>query len=145
MTLAEVLIALAVLGAMSAGCFVGLNTLNTYAVSSRLYSEAQACAQNQIDLILSKEPFNIAQNKIPAELAIGTTTKPNVFIYQDPVTGTAVVTGTMTTTITAVGDTMTFAGITSILNMRKAHVVVSYSYRGKNYDVAMDTMRTADQ
>ena len=141
----EVVMALAVLGTMGAGCYVGFNSLNTYAVSSRLFSEAQTCAQNQIDLILSRGPFNIGQNKIPAELALGTTTKPNVFIYTDPVSGTVVVTGTMTTTITDTNATMTFAGITSNLNVRKANITVAYSFRGKDYSVSMDTLRTADQ
>src|SRR4051794_28030228 len=80
-TLMEVIMALAVVGTMGAGCYVGFNSLNTYAVSSRLYSEAQTAAQNQIDLILSKSPFdpsyagayvsgafNPALNKIPVEL-----------------------------------------------------------------------------
>lgn len=80
-TLIEIVIALAVLGTMAAGCYIGFNSVNTYAVSSRLYSEAQTAAQNHIDLILSKEPFdssasgayisgsfNPALNKIPAEL-----------------------------------------------------------------------------
>src|SRR5256885_6832885 len=80
-TLMEVVMALAVIGTMGAGCYVGFNSLNTYAISSRLYSEAQTAAQNQIDLILSKEPFdssasgayisgsfNPALNKIPVEL-----------------------------------------------------------------------------
>jgi hypothetical protein len=44
---------------MSSGAYLGFNSINAYAVSSRLYSEAQAIAQNQIDLILSKGPFNI--------------------------------------------------------------------------------------
>src|SRR6266849_6632558 len=95
-TLAEVTMALAVLGTMGAGCYVGFNSLNTYAVSSRLYSEAQTAAQNQIDLILSKEPFDPVHNKIPTVLATGATTTPNVFIYKDPVSGSVVVTGTMT-------------------------------------------------
>jgi hypothetical protein len=66
----EVVMALAVVGTMGAGCYVGFNSLNTYAISSRLYSEAQICAQNQIDLILSKEPFNstITPKKVPIEL-----------------------------------------------------------------------------
>src|SRR5437870_175732 len=144
-TLAEVVMALAVLGTMSAGCYVGFNSINQYAVSSRLYSEAQTCAQNQIDLILSKGPFDVVNNKIPSVLALGTTTTPNVFIYKDPVTGSVVVTGTMTTTITDTGSTMTFAGATTNLNIRRATVTVSYTYRGKNYSVSMDTMRTADQ
>src|SRR5438477_9174642 len=78
-TLMEVVMALAVIGTMGAGCYVGFNSLNTYAVSSRLYSEAQTAAQNQIDLILSREPFDVraayvsgtfdcTTHKIPIEL-----------------------------------------------------------------------------
>ena len=144
-TLAEVVIALAVLGTMSAGCYVGFNSINRYAISSRLYSEALTCAQNQIDQILSKGPFDPTRNKIPSVLTLGTTTTPNVFIYKDPVNNNVVVTGTMTTAITDPGTTMTFAGSTTNLNTRCATVTVSYTFRGRNYSVSMDTMRTADQ
>src|SRR5947209_5722650 len=104
-TLMEVVMAFGVIGTMGAGCYVGFNSLNAYAVSSRLYTEAQAAAQNQIDQILSKGPFDPVRNKIPTVLTIGTTTTPNVFVYQDPVSGSAVVSGTMTTTITDTGTT----------------------------------------
>jgi len=144
-TLMEVVMALAVIGTMGAGCYVGFNSLNTYAISSRLYSEAQTAAQNQIDLILSKEPFDPTRNKIPTVLTLGATTTPNVFIYKDPVTGNVVVTGTMTTTITDLGTSMTFAGSTKNLNTYRATVTVTYTYRGKTYNVSMDTMRTGDQ
>jgi hypothetical protein len=152
-TLAEVTIALAVIGTMGAGAYVGFNSLNSYAISSRLYSEAQTAAQNQIDLILSKEPFDPARSKVPAVLggqvlgcnASSTVTTPNVFIYKDPVTNNVVVSGTMTTTITNPCSTMTFAGATADLNAWRATVTVSYTYRNTNYSVSMDTMRTADQ
>ena len=137
--------ALAVIGTMGAGAYVGFNSLNTYAVSSRLYSEAQTAAQNQIDLILSTEPFDVTNNVIPSVLALGTTTTPNIFIYEDPVSGNVVVTGTMTTTITDTGSTMNFAGTNANLNIRRATVTVSYTYRNTNYSVSMDTMRTADR
>ena len=145
--------ALAVIGTMGAGCYVGFNSLNAYAVSSRLYSEAQTAAQNQIDLILSKEPFDPTKSKVPsvlggAVLASGastTITTPNVFIYKDPVNGNVVVSGTMTTKITNPGSSMTFAGATTDLNAWRATVTVSYTYRNTNYSVSMDTMRTADQ
>ena len=144
--------ALAVIGTMGAGCYVGFNSLNAYAVSSRLYSEAQTAAQNQIDLILSKEPFDPVNNKIPTVLTLGDTTTQNVFVYRDPAkdpgatgNGNVVVTGTMKTTITDTGATMTFAGVTKNLNTYRATVTVTYTYRGKTYNVAMDTMRTGDQ
>lgn len=137
--------ALAVVGTMGAGAYVGFNSLNTYAISSRLYTEAQTAAQNQIDLILAKGPFDPTRSKIPTVLTLGTTTTPNVFIYKDPVSGNVVVTGTMTTTITDLGATMTFAGSTKNLNTYRATVTVSYTYRGQTYNVSMDTMRTGDQ
>lgn len=146
-TLIEIVIALAVLGTMAGGCYIGFNTINQYSVSSRLYSEAQAVCQNQIDLILSKEPFDVTTTpqKIPTILALGTTTTPNVFIYRDPVSGKVVVTGNMTTTISDLGATMSFAGTTANLNVRKATVTVSYTFRSRNYSVSMDTLRTANQ
>src|SRR5438045_9170694 len=144
-TVMEMVMALAVIGTMGARCYVGFNSLNAYAVSSRLYSEAQTAAQNQIDLILSKEPFDPTKSKIPTVLTLGTTTTPNVFVYKDPVSGNVVVTGTMTTTVTDTGATMTFAGSTTALNTYRATVTVTYTYRGKTYNVSMDTMRTGDQ
>jgi prepilin-type N-terminal cleavage/methylation domain-containing protein len=63
-SLVEIVIALAVLGAMSAGCYIGFNAINTYAVTSRLFSEAQVAAQNQIDLALSRGPFDIVAAKV---------------------------------------------------------------------------------
>ena len=198
-TLIEIVIALAVLGTMAAGVYIGFNAINAYAVSSRLYSEAQTAAQNQIDLILSKEPFDIiaakisgsfdpALNKIPVELmtvseldsvAASGVTFPTAaptatpaatssyypyypyyripsgadagklakqaFIYQDPVTGTVVVTGTLTTTITDAGLTSNFINNNTDLNTRRANVTVSYNLRGRDYVVSMDTLRTADQ
>lgn len=195
-TLVEIVVALAVLGVMSAGCYVGFNAINTYAVSSRLYSEAQTAAQNQIDLVLSRDPFDIqtayisgsfnpALNRIPLEVmttaeldalaasgvtfptspptsapALGNAYFPyypyyrtgagqpiskEAFIYQDPVTGRVIVTGTLVTTVADSGTSMTFAGVTQSLNIRKATATVTYNFRGKNYVVAMDTLRTANQ
>ena len=152
-TLMEIVMALAVIGTMGASCYVGFNSLNTYAITSRLFSEAQTCAQNQVDLILSKEPFDPTNNKVPSVLggqvlaanASTTVTTPNVFVYTDPVSGSTVVTGTMTTTITNVSNTMNFTGVNTNLNTYRATVAVTYTYRGKNYSVSMDTARTADQ
>lgn len=194
-TLLEIVIALAVLGTMAGGCFIGFNSVTTYAVSSRLYSDALTAAQNEIDLVLSKAPFDInaayfsgsfnpSLNKIPPELmttteldaaasagvsfptaaptatpattssyypyypyyrsGAGQPLQKQAFIYQDPVSGSVLVTGTMTVTVTDPGFTMNYIN-SSNLNIRKANVSVSYSYRNRNYVVSMDTLRTADQ
>lgn len=194
-TLIEIVISLAVLGTMAAGVYLGFNSINTYSVTSRLYSEAQTAAQNQIDLVLSKEPFDIsaayisglfnpALKKIPIEVmtvaeidelafsgvtfptsaptATPATTNPyypyypyfrsgpgepvskEAFIYQDPVSGKIIVRGTLVTTVEDTNSSMTFVGATN-LNLRRVTATVNYSFRNKNYVVAMDTLRTADQ
>lgn len=207
MTLIEIVIALAVLGTMASGVYLGFNAVNTYAVSSRLFSEAQTAAQGHIDRVLSREPFdpgssgayisgsfNPCLNKIPPELLtvaeldiVATTTcpgssgpvvfptepptsvpattspyypyypyyrdgiAPNVlkkqaFIYHDPVTGLDVVKGVLAGTITDTGMTMNFINAQPTpLNTRRAKVSVTYSFRGRNYDVSMDTLRTGNQ
>ena len=195
-TLIEIVIALAVLGTMAAGVYLGFNSINTYAVSSRLYSEAQAAAQNQIDLVLSKEPFDIAAayisggfnpalKRIPIEVmttaeidalastvtfptsaptSTPVTTNPyypyypyfrsgsgqpvskQAFIYQDPVSGKVIVTGDLITTVANASMSMTFPGAANNdLNVRRVTATVKYTFRNKNYEVAMDTLRTADQ
>src|SRR5688500_20287983 len=63
-TLVEIVIALAVLGTMAAGVYLGFNSITAYAVSSRLYSEAQTAAQNQIDMVLSKQPFRSEERRV---------------------------------------------------------------------------------
>lgn len=195
-TLIEIVIALAVLGVMAAGCYIGFNSINTYAVTSRLYSEAQTAAQNQIDLVLSREPFDVsaayisgtfnpALKRIPIEVmttaeldalatsgvtfptaapsATPATTSPyypyypyfrsgagqpvskQAFIYQDPVSGKVIVTGNLVTTVADTGSTMTFVGANTNLNLRRVTATVNYNFRNKDYAVAMDTLRTADQ
>lgn len=181
-TLIEMFIALAVLGTTTGGAYIGFNAVNTYAVSTRLYSEAQAAAQNQIDLVLSKAPFDvmISPKKVPLELQttaeldalspqLSSSPPPKTdkyypyyrlnrvlakeaFVYSDPTTADpstglakVVVTGTLTTTIHEVGDTMTLEGTTTALNTRRATVTVTYVFRGKSYNVSLDTMRTADR
>ena len=194
-TLIEIVISLAVLGTMAAGVYLGFNSINTYAVTSRLYSEAQTAAQNQIDLVLSKEPFDIsaayisglfdpALKKIPIEVmttdeidalafsgvvfpttpptappattssyypyypyfrsGVGEPVSKEAFIYQDPVSGKIIVRGTLVTTVADTFSSMTFVGATN-LNLRRVTATVNYTFRNKNYVVAMDTLRTADQ
>ena len=174
-TLIEIVISLAVIGTLAGSCYIGFNAINAYGVGSRLYSEAQAAAQNQIDLVLAREPFDlmVTPKKIPLELmtaaeiaalnpALGTTTPAtnnayypyyqlngllarDAFIYTDPNTGQVLVKGTVTTTITDPNVSMTLEGDTTPLNIRRATVTVTYKFRNTDYTVSMDTMRTADR
>ncbi len=195
-TLLEMFIALAVLGTMSAGCYIGFNAINTYSVTSRLFSEAMAAAQNQTDLVLSKEPFDIMSayltgsfdpslNKVPIEVmttaeidAVANSGVPfptaapsatplktdpyypyypyyrsgagqplsrEAFIYTDPTTGTVMVRGVLTTTIADTNMVMDYVNTGTKLNTRRATVTVTYTFRGRTYNVSMDTLRTANQ
>ena len=183
--------ALVMLGVMSGGAYIGFNAVNTYAVSSRLYSEAQAVAQNHVDMILSRGPFNITStpNRVPVELMTiaeldtlaATVPFPNTpptappastsayypyypyyrasggpllkegFIYTDPVNNNVVVRGTLQCDVTTINDSagnplaMTYAGVTSKLNVRQARVKVTYSFRNHDYIVVLNTIRAADQ
>src|SRR3954466_10529128 len=84
-TLIEIVIALAVLGVMAAGCYIGFNAINEFSVSSRLYTEAQTVCQNQIDLILSKEPFDVTTTpkQIPDILKLNSERDPVGPLVQD--------------------------------------------------------------
>jgi hypothetical protein len=77
------------------------------------------------------------------------------FIYQDPVSGKVVVSGTLTTTIVDTNLSMNFINTTN-LNTRRATATVTYDFRKisdtssgttqrGSYTVQMDTLRTADQ
>jgi prepilin-type N-terminal cleavage/methylation domain-containing protein len=59
-TFVEVLIALALLALLAGTVLYGLNQLNYYGAVNRLYTAAQTLAQNQIDLLLTKGPFDPA-------------------------------------------------------------------------------------
>jgi hypothetical protein len=73
------------------------------------------------------------------------------FIYTDPVNGNVIVKGTVKIEVTTINDSsgtplsMTYAGIASNLNVRQAKVTVSYTYRNKDYNVILNTIRAADQ
>ena len=77
-------------------------------------------------------------------IASGQPLQKQAFVYQDPVTGNTLVTGTLTITLTDPGLTMSYINSTN-LNMRKTNATVSYTFRNRNYTVSLDSMRTADQ
>jgi prepilin-type N-terminal cleavage/methylation domain-containing protein len=57
-SLVEVLTAVSLLAMFAGGALWTLTQTNRYAALSRLYTGAQLAAQNQVDLIMSKGPFN---------------------------------------------------------------------------------------
>jgi type II secretory pathway pseudopilin PulG len=146
-TLAETLVGLGMLALLGAGSFWTMNVMNIYATGARLYSEATAKAEQQVDAILTKGPFDPIADPplIPTVLTPGTTTQNGILIYKDPVTNQTVVTGTMTTTVSDSGLANTVGSTSTSLNLYQATVTVSWNFRGKDYSVSLDTMRTGNQ
>jgi type II secretory pathway pseudopilin PulG len=139
-TIVEVLVSLAVIGLFASSAMWALMMMNNRAVVSRLYTGAQTIAQNQIDLMFCDAPYNPQKSQVPSELAVGTQTQTNVPIYTDPATNDVAVAGTVTSTVTDTGTSYGGYG----LNVYSITVTVSYQFRGKNYQVTMNTLRTSD-
>lgn len=144
--LVEVMMAVAMLGFLSAATFWGFSQINTYSVSTRLYTTAQGVAQQAIDEILTKGPFDPERNLVPSELALGTHAPETAFIYRDPDTGEAIVTGQLIRTVSDSPTTMLDSqGNTVSMKIRRATVDVTYRFRSRDYTVSMCTLRAADQ
>jgi type II secretory pathway pseudopilin PulG len=163
-TFVEVVVGATILGLVASSVLWGLNQLNGYATSSRLYTAAQTLAQNQIDLILTKGPYDPSQSKYPLLDSTDSSTNilrtdkkyysdpttptklytsaRSVAIYTDPMTNNSIVTGTIATDVTPV--TVTVNGV-NITDLRRATVTVAYRFRRNNYNVVMETMRTSDR
>ena len=141
-TFAEIIISVSILGIMSGGSIWALAQANNYASVARLYTGAENAAQNKIDEILSEGPFNPQNGEVPAVLALGTHPTQTVQVYNEPnpAGGTPrIITGQLVTTVSAVNA----PGFPN-LNMYAATVVVTYTFRNKNYKVQFNAMRSSD-
>jgi type II secretory pathway pseudopilin PulG len=145
---------LSILALVTSAVFFGLMQLNNYASVNRLYTAAQTLAQNQIDLILTKAPYDAASNSFPTPNVLQTggyysdpstpstlyVVPRSVTIYKDPNTNNVIVSGTIRTDVTT--PTVAVGGVD--LKIRQATVTVQYSFHNKTYTVKMDTMRAPD-
>ena len=139
-SLVEVLVAISLIGIAVVSTFYALSSANQSSFVGRLYTGAITAAQNQIDLILSDMPFNpqYGSSQIPPELTIGTATA-TVPVYVDPITKFTV-NGTMTTVVQNTGTTLNSYN----LNIYRATVTITYTFKKRNYTVVMNTMRAPD-
>ncbi len=141
-TLVEALVATLLIGLMAGTIIWGLSMLQHRATVNRLYTQAQTICQNRIDNILTVGPFNPSANPpaIPDELK---TTQTPITVAVSTAPGNPV-SGTVTTTI--VDTNLKYPPDTgTVLNIKQAKVVVAYNFRGKQYSVEMNTMRSPDQ
>ncbi len=149
-TFVEVVVSIALLVMFAGGALWTLTQANSYAALSRLYTGAQVAAQNQIDLIMSKGPFNPQLNQVPTVLGgpkplptggVTTITENNIPIYSDPSpTNPRSINGQRVTVVTDMNQPA--SGRT--LNMYSATVTVSFTYRGKTHQVQLNAIRAAD-
>jgi type II secretory pathway pseudopilin PulG len=149
-TFVEVVVSIALLVMFAGGALWTLTQANSYAALSRLYTGAQVAAQNQVDLIMSKGPFNPQVNQVPTVLGgpkplptggSTTITEDNIPIYSDPSpTNPRSITGQRVTVVTDMNQ----AASGRTLNMYSATVTVSFTYRGKTHQVQLNAIRAAD-
>ncbi len=150
--------AVSLLALFASGALWTLTQANRYAALSRLYTGAQLAAQNQVDLIMSKGPFNpqnladdgTAAPQIPAELALGTHAPETVTIYSEPNGQT--VTAQRVTTVFTDNPPKVVSGRT--LNIYYATVVVTFYYppspagvtppASTQHQVQLNAMRASD-
>jgi prepilin-type N-terminal cleavage/methylation domain-containing protein len=141
-TLVEVLCSLGLLTLVVTTSTWALIQMNGSATANRIYTCAEAITQSQIDAFLSAKPYSPQLSQIPAELVVATTT-PTVTIYNDP-NGNLAITGTLTRTVADLGLTQTTNGKTDNLDARSLSVSLTYTFKGKNYTVALGTVRSSD-
>lgn len=138
-TLVETIIGLMILVLAAVVIFFSLAQMNRMAAVARLYTAAQFIVQSNIDTIQSDTPFVPQSNEIPSELTLGTTSSNNVPIYVDPATSNTVVSGTLSTTVTNIGN----SALSEYAYL--ATVELTYMYRNKTYQVLESTVRGSDQ
>jgi prepilin-type N-terminal cleavage/methylation domain-containing protein len=136
----ELMLALALIGGVSATSIWSLTDTNRQAAANRLFTEAQIVAQNQVELFQTDGPFNPQLSQVPLALQVDTRQKQGMAVYTDPHNDNIVVTGTLTTQVTDPGITLNSVN----LNMRQLTVKITYSFAGHNYLVVMNSMRTSD-
>ncbi|MDB6173395.1 MAG: hypothetical protein JWL59_2706 [Chthoniobacteraceae bacterium] len=141
----ETILAIGVMGIATSATMAGLLKMNNNAALSRVRTGASTAAQNQIDYLLSIQPYNPQRNQVPPELATGTlltgsAANPTIPIYIDPATNTSLVKAYMSTEVTDMNQTVN--GINT--NLRRINVKIFYTFRGQTYITTMSTLRASD-
>jgi prepilin-type N-terminal cleavage/methylation domain-containing protein len=132
-TLIEVTVAAALMSLCATFAYATILVSNRTAVVNRLFTLAQETARNQIDRLDCAAPYNPQMSQVPPELVLGIQSQ-TVPLYVDPTSNATVVTATLTTAVTDLGS----------YNARSGVVTVTYTFRGRNYQVQMNTLRTSD-
>ena len=142
-TLTEILITSGVLVVVGATAMYALTMINKYAASARVQAAAQSIVQNQIDQILTTGPYvptNVPPD-IPTILTPGPTVTKDIPVFTDPESSATLVTGNLTINIQDSGA----KNNGTPLYVLQAAVTLDYTFRGRPFTVAMNTLRAPDQ
>ena len=147
-SLVEVLVAVSLVGLIAASAIWALVQANNYAAIARLRTGALTAAQSRIDYLLADSPFNpqMGEYGTTNEWAVGSSIQ-NVTVYTEPAGAgaqTHTVTGQLTTTVSQVPDPTVGKAPGAQLNLYTATVIVTYTYRNRNYSVQLNAVRASD-
>jgi type II secretory pathway pseudopilin PulG len=144
LALVEAMVACAIIAFTFAGVMYSMTIVNRRAILSRIQTNARAVVQRNIDRALS-EKFTIQIS--PSILATTTTSGSTwdddgggdnkVSVVTENSTGTIVIPGTLTRTVTSITNT---AGA----ELRQVTFSLAYSWRGNNYTYKASTTRSRD-
>lgn len=141
-TLIEVAVAAAVVSIFVAGAVLALVQMNRYAAASRLQTIALGLAQQRVDEILTT-PWNLGRPR-PTALAAVVRTDSDLPLNNDSFNSRSGLSSLFTDLDLQVNATRVseIADVTS--RQLSAVVTVSYTFRGRPYQVRMTTLRATD-
>ena len=141
-TLAEVLIAGALLAMLISGAVTALTQLNRWATAARLRTIALAVAQQRIDQI-ETVPWQVAGTP-PALLTAGTTTENNVPLNNDNYNAATSLVSPYTNLDAQVLSTRTTVITNMTARTLRAVVTVTFTYRNRPFNITLSTLRATD-
>jgi type II secretory pathway pseudopilin PulG len=138
-TLTEIVVTIALVGTVSVGVLMSFSSANRIGIVDRSLTYARELCQDRVEQILAQSysptttiPVLFGAWPIPATNT--TTATETVPIYSDN-SGTAIVNGTRTTIVSRPDATLNYVLVT---------VRVNYTFRGKNYQQEINTVRAPD-
>ena len=141
-TLAEVIIAGALLAVLISGSVTALTQLNRWATAARLRTIAQAVAQQRIDLI-ETTPWQVVGTR-PTVLTAGTTTENSVPLNNDDYNASTSLVSAYTSLDSQVLSTRTTVITNLTTTTLQATVTVTFTYRNRPFSISLNTLRSTD-
>lgn len=132
---------------LAGGSLWTLAQANNYASIARLYTGAETAVQNQIDYLLSDSPLirkkRTRHHQRVVAWSPGTSVIDTVTVYAEPAGANGQVHAVLGNP-RHTDSVSTVTTLTQSLNLYSATVVVTYTYRSKNYRVQANAMRASD-